>query len=732
MCLFAFIVGIFARDFFCSLFFFVFLLPLSVRQFTYMVICFLCGWGWILFHEYHFKPEFIPDTSKTHCFEGTVIQYPKHSNFFNRYLFHIHRVDGKKNHLNLMVDIPLAQKNMYLGESYQWQGRYWQRQSLSNIGGLNAWYSDKNRHIDGYSQVNLHTLHSLVFNHSQNSLNRIKNWIYQNAYLHFQDEQIRSVFLTLVLGMGAELSVADWQLFKNTGTAHLMVVSGAHLSLVMGLVSVLVERIWRLSGLACVWIPAKRIGSMLSLLFGFAYALISGWGVPVQRAWLMYFFKGYRYIGHVRVSSWQAFRWSLWIILILEPHAVWQPGTYLSYMAVAIFMYVSSLPVESKKIKVVLSQCLCVLGMAPLTCYWFGYIPILGIFANVIAIPWVSWLILPLAGMVCLGFSVPNSLLEQLFSSSTQCLYLFLQKLSIFNDLNIDWHWSDTPSVWIVLLALIVGFWIPMTAMLRYVAIIIFICLWPHPYQLPHGTFKADILDVGQGLSVLIATSRHHLLFDTGGRHMYQNVLQPYFKHQHVNAIDTLVISHPDLDHRAGYPEILQDFPHLNLIVDDKRFYHAGQNCSDTSNWCWDGVCFRFIQYQVKHHSKNNHSCVLQVSNQQYQILLTGDIERKAEYQILHQHKDDIQSTVMTVPHHGSLTSSSYWFLDRVKPKLAVLSVAQSNAYHLPSLNILKRYKQFHIPLISTAQHGMISLLFMQKQFKVLTWKNHRWIDEMF
>ncbi len=697
-----------------------------------MLVCFCCGWGRILLHEYHLRPQFIPETSKIHRFEGTVIQFPRHSNFFNRYLFHIHHVDGKNNHLNLMVDIPVQQKKMYLGESYQWQGRYWQRQSQSNIGGLNAWYLDKNRHIDGYSQVNLHTFHPLVFNHSQNGLNRIKNWIYQNAYHRFQDEQIRSVFLTLVLGMGAELSVADWQLFKNTGTAHLMVVSGAHLSLVMGLVSFILERIWRLSDVACIWIPAKRVSSMLSLLFGLAYALISGLGIPVQRAWLMYFFKGYRYIGHIRISSWQAFRWSLWVILILEPHAIWQPGTYLSYIAVAIFMYVSSLPVESKKIKAVLSQCLCVLGMAPLTCYWFGYIPILGIFANVIAIPLVSWLILPLAGLVCLSFSLPSSILEQLFISTTQYMYMFLQKLNIFNSLNIDGHWSDTPSVWIVLLALIVGFWMPMNAMLRYVAMIIFICLWPHPYQLPHGTFKADILDVGQGLSVLIATSRHHLLFDTGGRGMYQNVLQPYFKHQHVTAIDTLVISHPDLDHRAGYPEILQDFPHLNLIVDDKRFYRAGQNCNETSNWCWDGVCFRFIQYQVEHHSKNNNSCVLQVSNHQYQMLLTGDIERKAEYHMLHQYKDDIQSTVMTVPHHGSLTSSSYWLLDRVRPKLAVLSVAQSNAYHLPHLNILKRYEQFHIPLISTAQKGMISLLFMQKQLKVLTWKNHQWIDEMF
>jgi competence protein ComEC len=732
MYLFAFIIGIFARDFFCPLFFFIFLLPLTLKQCLFIILCFASGWGWILIHEDHLKPHFVPDTSKLHCFEGTVIQFPRHSNIFNRYVFQIYKVDGKTNQLNLMVDVPLIEKSLYLGESYQWRGRYWQRNPVSNVGGLSAWYLDKNRHIDGYSQVGFHSLHRLDLYASQNILNRLKNWIYQNAYLHFQDEQIRSVFLTLVLGIGSELSVADWQLFKNTGTAHLMVVSGAHLSLVMGLVSVLVERTWRLSGLACIWIPAKRIGSVLSLLFGFAYALISGLGVPVQRAWLMFFFKWYRYIGYFRISSWQAFRWSLWFILILEPHAVWQPGTYLSYIAVAIFMYVSSLPLESKKIKAVLSQCLCVLGMAPLTCYWFGYIPILGIFANAIAIPWVSWLILPLAGLVCLSFSVHSSILEKLFSLATQWMYMFLQQISLLNGLNIEWHWSDTPSVWIVLLGLMVGFWIPMHAMLRYMILLIFICIWPHPYQLPHGAFKADILDVGQGLSVLIATSSHHLLFDTGGRGMYQNVLKPYLKHQQVKVIDKMVISHPDLDHRAAYPEILQDFPDLNLIVDDKRFYHAGQNCSDTSNWCWDGVCFQFIQYQVKHHSKNNNSCVLQVSNHQYQLLLTGDIERLAEYEILHQHHATIQSTVMMVPHHGSLTSSSYWFLDRVKPKLAVLSVAQSNAYHLPSLNILKRYEQFHIPVISTAQQGMISLWFMQKQFKVSTWKNHRWIDEIF
>lgn len=256
-----------------------------------------------------------------------------------------------------------------------------------------------------------------------------------------------------------------------------------------------------------------------------------------------------------------------------------------------------------------------------------------------------------------------------------------------------------------------------------------FMLIYPHFKTIKSGTFNADVLDVGQGLAVMIRTKEHSLLFDTGGAGIARRVILPYLKQHNITQLDKIVISHPDMDHRGGLPTLMAQFSHTLLLVDDTKAYHAGTSCHGYSDWCWDGVCFHFIPYQVQHHSKNNHSCVLQVANKKYQLLLTGDIERAAEYQILHSERSKIQSTVLLIPHHGSNTSSSYWFLDTVKPKLAVVSVALHNAYHLPNPQALLRYKNMGIPWVSTAEHGMIRLIFNLNAWHHILWKKRDWMD---
>lgn len=728
MHLFAFIVGIISKDFLCPLFFLIFFLIDSWKRVLQLLLCCGVGLGWSLTHEHLSKPVGIENiNSKIHHFDGKVRSFLAGSNNHYHCLVDVLEIDSQKVKAHIQLHIQEVQPKIYPGEHWQWSGRIWQPLTTVNAGPVGQWYQDRYRHIDAHSASVLHSLKKISEISRFDVFNRIRANLYQKAYHTFQNEFSRSVFLTLVLGVGSELSAQDWSLFKSTGTAHLMVVSGAHLGLLMGIVAWLSQKIWKMWPNACLLWPAKRVATILALVIGLFYAILSGFGIPIQRAWLMLFMTWYRYLGPVRVHIWQAFRWSLFIIIAIEPHAIWYPGAHLSFFAVAILIYITRIPLKTWQ-KSFFAQLMCTLGMSPLTILWFENLPIFSVIANMIAIPWVSWVILPIALIVAItNIQIFNSI----FVNATHLLQWFLDHLQQWDTLQLKPQWPNSATVWLLLGSLILCVWLPKRSILIWASIFMFMLIYPHFNSINQGGFNADVLDVGQGLAVMIRTKEHSLLFDTGGLGIAERVILPYLKQQKITQLDKMVISHPDMDHRGGLVPLMAQFPHALLVVDDTKVYHAGTSCHGYSDWCWDGVCFHFMQYHVQSHSKNNHSCVLQVTNKHYQLLLTGDIERAAEYQILHSERAQMPSTVLLMPHHGSNTSSSYWFLDSVKPKLAVVSVALRNAYHLPNPQAILRYKNMGIPWVSTAEHGMVRLIFNINSWHHVLWKNRDWIDQL-
>lgn len=726
MHLFAFIIGIISKDFFCPLFFLLFFLINSWMRVLQLLLCCCMGWCWLLTHEYLSKPVGLNHVnSKIHHFDGKVRSFLAGSGNHYHCLVDILEIDSQKVKAHIQLHVQATQPKILPGERWQWSGRIWQPLTSVNAGPVGQWYQDQYRHIDAHSASIPNSLRKISEISRFDVINRIRAFLYQKAYRTFQIEFTRSVFLTLVLGVGSELSPQDWSLFKSTGTAHLMVVSGAHLGLLMGITSWISQRIWKIWPSACLLWPAKRVATISALAVGFFYAILSGFGIPIQRAWLMLFMTWYRYLGAFRVHIWQAFRWSLFIIILIEPHAIWYPGAHLSFFAVAILIYITRIPLKTWQ-KSIFAQLMCTLGMSPLTILWFENLPIFSVIANMIAIPWVSWVVLPMALVVAMTHV---HFFNSVFENVTYLLQGFLGQLQQWDTLQLKPQWKNSSGVWLLLGSLVLCVWLPKRSILIWASIFMFMLIYPHCKTIKSGTFNADVLDVGQGLAVMIRTKEHSLLFDTGGAGIARRVILPYLKQHNITQLDKIVISHPDMDHRGGLPTLMAQFSHTLLLVDDTKAYHAGTSCHGYSDWCWDGVCFHFIPYQVQHHSKNNHSCVLQVANKKYQLLLTGDIERAAEYQILHSERSKIQSTVLLIPHHGSNTSSSYWFLDTVKPKLAVVSVALHNAYHLPNPQALLRYKNMGIPWVSTAEHGMIRLIFNLNAWHHILWKKRDWMD---
>jgi competence protein ComEC len=243
-----------------------------------------------------------------------------------------------------------------------------------------------------------------------------------------------------------------------------------------------------------------------------------------------------------------------------------------------------------------------------------------------------------------------------------------------------------------------------------------------HPATPQKGDFWVTVIDVGQGLSVLVQTTHHVMLYDTGahfpgGFDYGESVVAPYLRYRDIHIINRLEISHGDNDHSGGAEAIVRDFHVQSFFTSAPKLiaHFHGQYCFAGQNWHWDKVYFKTLNpVSNTPYEDNNSSCVIQISNGKTQLLLTGDIQKQTEYELLDEYGQALRSTVLLIPHHGSSTSSSQSFISAVSPKVAIISAGMLNRYHLPAKKVLFRYQQNHIKVYNTATQGAILIRFLR------------------
>jgi len=255
----------------------------------------------------------------------------------------------------------------------------------------------------------------------------------------------------------------------------------------------------------------------------------------------------------------------------------------------------------------------------------------------------------------------------------------------------------------------------PKGVRLRRWSLVLMLPVVQYWYQLPVvKQLELHVLDVGQGLSAVVFTPNHTLLFDTGGRlgesTMMERVVVPFLRSRRRSNIDTVVISHSDEDHSAGLDTILASDAAPSIFVSENP-PAGGQACRAGESWRWDNVWFAFVHpAEGDQGSRNDRSCVLLIHYADTRFLLTGDIEHSAE-QLLLARGFDLPVTLMTAPHHGSATSSSTEFLNTVQPQHVVVPVGQRNRYGLPAATVLQRYAAMGSRLWLTSKQGAISFI---------------------
>ncbi|MFZ3281814.1 DNA internalization-related competence protein ComEC/Rec2 [Pseudomonas sp.] len=521
----------------------------------------------------------------------------------------------------------------------------------------------------------------------------------------------------LVLGDGSGLSREDWQILQDTGTVHLLVISGQHIGLLAAVMYLLVAGLARfgLWPLRWPWLP-WACGLAFAAALG--YGLLAGFDVPVQRACVMVALVLSWRLRFRHLGAWWPLLLALNGVLLLDPLASLRPGLWLSFAAVAvlIFTFGGRLGAWRWWQTWTRAQWLIALGLCPVLLALNLPISLSGPLANLLAVPWVSLVVLPPALLGTLLLPVPYVGDGLLWLAGGLIDWLF-RGLAVIAG---QWPAWIAPSVagWVWILGSLgaVLLLLPSGVPLRPLGWpLLLILLVPPRERLSEGLADVWQLDVGQGLAILIRTRHHTLLYDAGPRFgdfdLGERVVLPALRKLRVEKLDLMLLSHADADHAGGALAITRGLTVDRVISGDPVGLPAqlsAEACESGRQWQWDGVSFQLWQWAHAHDS-NQRSCVLQIEANGERLLLTGDIDSHAE-RVLLDSPLAVPTQWLQSPHHGSRSSSSMALLKVLQPEAVLISRGHGNSFGHPHPTVLARYRKQGLRIYDSAEQGAIHL----------------------
>ena len=577
----------------------------------------------------------------------------------------------------------------------------------------------------------------------QHPVEQARQSVRDAIYDRVDNRQLAGVLAALVVGDQNAIDRADWDVFRATGVAHLMSISGLHITMFAWAASRLLAWLWRRSAsrfpALCLWLPAASTGALGGLLLAALYALFSGWGVPAQRTiWMLACVVLLRQSG--RQWPWQqVWLLAMAVVVALDPWALLQAGFWLSFVAVGVLFATDSgagehgqtdPPAAGPRMLAALprwlgaplagllrsarEQWVVTLALTPLSLLLFNQVSLVGLLANAVAIPWVTLVVTPLAML-----GVVYALVWDVAGLAVAWLGIGLQWLASWSLASVS---VAAAPLWCAIAGVVGGCLVALRLPLHWralgIPLLLPVVLWQPPLVAAEQ-FELLGADIGQGNAVLVRTTHHSLLYDTGPRFSRDSdagsrVLAPLLRALG-QRIDLLVLSHRDIDHVGGAPAVLAMQPQASLLssIEDDHALQAlrkATRCTAGQRWLWDGVDFEVLHPAAADYDKpaksNAMSCVLRISNGRHTALLTGDIEAPQEARLVQGSAGQLKADFLLVPHHGSKTSSSAIFLDAVQPQIALAQAGYRNRFGHPVESVAARYAARNIRLVLSAPCG--------------------------
>ncbi|MFT7235200.1 MAG: competence protein ComEC [Methylophagaceae bacterium] len=556
-----------------------------------------------------------------------------------------------------------------------------------------------------------------------------------NKIKHYRpDSDHLGLMQGLLVGIKHNISAEQWQTLRQTGTSHLLAISGLHIGLVATIGFYLFSFVWSISYRNLIWIPAKQIGAIGAISFALGYAALAGFSIPTQRALIMVSVFMTAILIRKTVLNSQLLAIAALIILIIDPIAIISAGFWLSFSAVSIILFISQHRFPYPKWQWAKVHFFIAFGLSPLLLLFFTQTSLIAPVANFFAVPLVSLIIVPLLLLTSALLSTWPAASKLGFIFIDTLFNLLIEALNYLSSLpysNLDIALSS-PTVLISITIATCLILLPRGLPAKWLALLGFLPLLFSPSNDIHqGGFKLTLLDVGQGLAAVIQTQHHTLVFDTGAKFSHQfnagdAVLIPFLKHLNIHHIDMLIISHSDNDHIGGAKSLLTSLTTSSILTSQTEHLSKSMPCIAGQAWQWDDIYFKVLNPTLDQvGNDNNLSCVLRVSNGQHSVLLTGDIEKQAEQKIVHRYQQNLASTVLVAPHHGSKTSSTQKFVNAVNPQFVLFPAGYLNRYHFPNITVLERYLEMGAIPYSTARSGAISIHFQtDTKPEINTWRH--------
>ncbi|QKJ67052.1 DNA internalization-related competence protein ComEC/Rec2 [Deefgea piscis] len=689
----------------------------ALQWLVLLVLAFSLGFAWATWRAQIRMAQRIPVdlVGQTVWMSGFIADLPQESRYGPRFIF-TPDADPKRAWAVDRIQVNAKGGPFGAGERWRLQLKLKPIHGVVNAAGfdLEAWFLQQNI----AAIASMKSAERLAGFSAQAAVLRIRAALRQRIEHALQDAPYQGVIVALTIGDQAGIPKPQWQRFALTGITHLISISGLHITMLAAMGMAFVLYGWRRSAYLTQRLAAQRAALIAGVLIALMYSVLAGMSVPTQRTVLMLLVSAcclWRARPMAISAIWAS---ALAVVVLFDPFAVLSVGFWLSFLAVAYLLWMGANRIGRKPAwRLWLStQWAATLASLPILVLVFGQVPLLSPLANALAIPLVSVLITPLA---LLGLLDPTGTLLRWAEGLFAILDRGLQWI-------LTWPWPaleiSSPPMGILPVAMlgVALLLLPRGIPARWLGWLMLLPLFfmPQP-KLDDGQFKLQVLDVDQGLSVLVQTRQHALLFDTGREANAERVILPVLRQAGITRLDTLLLSHNDNDHIGGAPILLGQgdrlaFPMgliLHSLPEDLPILSskvAKQRCQTGQRWRWDGVDFEVLWLHPNYAANNDNArgCVLRIHNRWHSALIPADISRLEEGELL---AAGLTSTeIVIAPHHGSKSASSDAFIQALQPQYAVFSAGFMNQFRHPHPDVQQRYAAAGARLLRTDQSGSL------------------------
>ena len=596
---------------------------------------------------------------------------------------------------------------------------------------------------------------SLLSDGTGYSVDRLRYALAQKLEHTVTNRTTFGVLGALAIGDRSAISQHQWAFFRQTGLSHLMAISGLHIGLAALFGFTLTARLWRMSGLLSRRAPAKQVAAVIGFFTALGYSALAGFPLPTTRALTMLLVYTLGVVFLKRYPPEACLGIAVFAVVCINPLDTGSPGFWLSFVAVWVIFQAHKIWKHFQKrqstffayksgrwprmmrgmLSLVLIQLSLFLGLFPVQVFFFSEVSLVAPLANFLAVPVFGFIVVPavLFAVVMIAFGVQN-----LAGSSLQVASWIIE--NVFNLVQPLAHWEFST------LPLSAGMTMTLFALIAAVA-----CAAQHRYRIlslpalalcgatlvwqgddvDYGDVRLRFLDVGQGLSILVETSDHLLLYDAGPRYgefsLGEAVVLPAIFRSGHKSVNLAVMSHFANDHSGGLASLQNSLPIQQILSGEPSGIPGSKPCLRGRRFHWDGVEFSVLwPTERSGYTGNNQSCVVKIRGMGGTVLLTGDIEQLAEKALIETAGESLESVILLVPHHGSITSSSERFIDSVSPEIAIVSRGSPNRYAHPHPKVYQRYVDRNIRWLDTGSNGQIMLDVSQDGIRFSSWRDHR------